>query len=95
MADDLNTPQALAELFALRGRDPAALSASLALLGIAARTQEAAAPLPPEAGDLLALRVAARAAKDWKESDRLRDALADLGVAVKDSKDGMTWERKA
>ena len=95
MADDLNTPQALAELFALRSSDPAALAASLALLGIAAKAPKTEAPLTPEAEELLALRVAARAEKKWKESDRLRDALADLGIAVKDSKDGTTWERKS
>ncbi len=94
MADDLNTPQALAELFALRG-DPAALAASLALLGITATAPAVEAPLSAEAEELLALRLAARAAKDWKESDRLRDALADLGIAVKDGKDGTTWERKS
>ncbi len=37
----------------------------------------------------------ARAAKDLAESDRLRDELAALGVAVKDNKDGTTtWEPK-
>ena len=30
----------------------------------------------------------ARATKDWAESDRLRDHLAALGVAIKDNKDG-------
>ena len=94
MADDLNTPQALAELFALRAGDPAALRASLDMLGIsAAAWQIEAAVLSPEAEALMALRKAARAAKDWKESDRLRDELAALGVAVKDSRDGTTWER--
>ncbi|MCX8255522.1 MAG: cysteine--tRNA ligase [Beijerinckiaceae bacterium] len=93
MADDLNTPKALAELFALRGSDPAALVASLALLGITATTVTDEPPLTPEMEDLLAQRRAARAAKDWAESDRLRDALAALGIAVKDGKDGMTWER--
>jgi cysteinyl-tRNA synthetase len=37
-------------------------------------------------------RSAARAKKDWKESDRLREELERLGVALKDSKDGTTWE---
>jgi cysteinyl-tRNA synthetase len=37
-------------------------------------------------------RNAARKAKDWKESDRIRDELADMGVVLKDSKDGTTWE---
>jgi cysteinyl-tRNA synthetase len=41
---------------------------------------------------LIADRVAARSRKDWKESDRIRDELAKMGVVVKDSKDGTTWE---
>ena len=40
---------------------------------------------------LIADRAAARAAKDWAASDRARDALAAMGVAVKDGKDGTTW----
>jgi cysteinyl-tRNA synthetase len=41
---------------------------------------------------LLASRAAARAARNFAESDRLRDELAGMGVVVKDSKDGTTWE---
>jgi cysteinyl-tRNA synthetase len=41
---------------------------------------------------LIAARSAARARKDWKESDRIRDELAAMGVAIKDSKEGTTWE---
>jgi cysteinyl-tRNA synthetase len=41
---------------------------------------------------LLAERTAARARKDFKESDRIRDELAAMGIAIKDSKDGTTWE---
>jgi len=41
---------------------------------------------------LVAARSAARARKDWGESDRIRDELAAMGVTVKDSKDGTTWE---
>ena len=37
-------------------------------------------------------RAAARARKDWKESDRIRDELAEMGVVLKDTKDGTTWE---
>lgn len=37
-------------------------------------------------------RNAARKAKDFKESDRIRDELAAMGVVLKDSKDGTTWE---
>jgi cysteinyl-tRNA synthetase len=38
-------------------------------------------------------REAAREAKDWGTSDRLRDELLKMGVAVKDSADGTTWTR--
>ena len=41
---------------------------------------------------LIDARTAARAAKDFEESDRIRDELAAMGVVVKDSKDGTTWE---
>ena len=38
-------------------------------------------------------RNAARARKDWKESDRIRDELKAMGVVIKDNKDGTTtWE---
>jgi cysteinyl-tRNA synthetase len=41
---------------------------------------------------LVDARNAARKAKDFKESDRIRDELAKMGVVLKDSKDGTTWE---
>jgi cysteinyl-tRNA synthetase len=34
----------------------------------------------------------ARSKKDFRESDRIRDELAKMGVVLKDSKDGTTWE---
>ena len=37
-------------------------------------------------------RIAARKAKNFTESDRIRDELAKMGVVLKDSKDGTTWE---
>jgi len=40
---------------------------------------------------VIAARALARANKDWGASDRLRDALAHVGIAIKDSKDGTTW----
>jgi cysteinyl-tRNA synthetase len=42
---------------------------------------------------LIAARNAARKAKDFKESDRIRDELKAMGVVLKDNKDGTTtWE---
>ena len=48
----------------------------------------------PEAAALLERRTRARAAKDFAESDRLRDELAGLGVEVADTRDGTTWRRR-
>jgi len=48
--------------------------------------------LTPEAIEaLIAERLAARAAKNWAESDRIRDQLKAQGVLIEDSKDGMRW----
>jgi cysteinyl-tRNA synthetase len=41
---------------------------------------------------LISDRTAARARKDFRESDRIRDELAAMGVVIKDSKEGTTWE---
>jgi cysteinyl-tRNA synthetase len=41
---------------------------------------------------LLAARTAARKEKDFASSDRIRDELAAMGIVIKDSKDGTTWE---
>ena len=41
---------------------------------------------------LLDLRQEAKARKEWALSDRIRDQLAELGIMVKDRKDGYDWE---
>jgi len=41
---------------------------------------------------LVNARNAARNAKNFAEADRIRDELAAMGVVLKDSKDGTTWE---
>ena len=41
---------------------------------------------------LIEARNAARKLKNFKESDRIRDELAKMGVVLKDTKDGTTWE---
>jgi cysteinyl-tRNA synthetase len=51
------------------------------------------ADLPPGATELLSSRAEARASRDWAASDRLRDELAELGVAVEDTRDGQRWRR--
>ena len=42
--------------------------------------------------ELIDNRTAARARKDFKESDRIRNELAAMGIVIKDSKEGTTWE---
>jgi cysteinyl-tRNA synthetase len=67
------------------------------VLGVLERNQpvasKAADDLESKVNDLLARRAAARAAKDWPASDRVRDELAALGVQVKDGPTGTTWSR--
>ncbi len=41
---------------------------------------------------LLEMRTTAKANKDWTTADRIRDRLAEIGIRVKDRKDGYDWE---
>jgi cysteinyl-tRNA synthetase len=83
-----------------RERDPAALKASANFIGLLTQAeadrkvakQQASGVDAAQVATLIADRTAARARKDWKESDRIRDELAAMGVAIKDSKEGTTWE---
>ena len=59
--------------------------------------QQASGVDAAEIDRLIAERTAARARKDFKESDRIRDELAAKGVVIKDGKDAdgkpvTTWE---
>jgi cysteinyl-tRNA synthetase len=97
LADDLNTPAAITHLHHLKD---GALKSSALLLGLLTMTasQRKSAALAESGADsaaiekLVAARKAARAAKDFKESDRIRDQLAAMGVVVKDGKDPKTGE---
>ena len=101
--DDLNVSGALAVLFetvresnrAMDGGSlaPAAARGLLEWLGmvdsvLALEPEGRAEGLPPEVEALVTARAAARAAKDWKKSDEIRDQIAALGWTVKDTKDG-------
>ena len=56
-----------------------------AVLGLLIPREEA---IPAEATELLEARAVARTEKNWPESDRIRDALAELGWTVKDTPEG-------
>ncbi len=107
LADDLNTPKAIASLHELRTEAAkgdrgacGSLKASAQLLGLLQQTAALWASFRPasiaidenKVTALIAARTAARQAKNFRESDRLRDELAKMGVVVKDTKDGTTWE---
>jgi cysteinyl-tRNA synthetase len=107
LSDDLNTPQMIASLHGLRNsaasgneRDRDAFAASLRLLGFLSestaawkdRKQQASGVDAKQIDSLISDRTAARARKDFGESDRIRDELAAMGVVIKDSKEGTTWE---
>jgi len=62
------------------------------VLGLDLDRVEPAAELPAAAAPLLEAREKARAAMDFGESDRLRDSLASLGVAVTDTAEGQRWK---
>jgi cysteinyl-tRNA synthetase len=94
--DDLNLPRAFAALFALvrdvnqHGGAPvlSVFRRMDEVLGFIFFGKAAKTEIPAEIQALLTARADARAAKNWAESDRLRDAIAAAGWTVKDSKDG-------
>ena len=100
--DDLDTPRALQVLRRLEKATDVSDGAKfetfawadrvlgLDLVRLVGQTAPVAV-LPGGAQELLDARAAARSAKDFAASDRLRDELAALGVAVKDTPAGQEW----
>ena len=96
LADDFNTPRAMAELYdlvseghkraPLRGAHQA-MEELLAIVGLEDLSAPDAAA-DPEAEALLAERDEARAAGDYARAARIRDDLAARGYEVRDSADG-------
>ncbi len=99
--DDLNISAALAELFKqirttnqlmdaneLKPGQAAALLQWWDNINQVLQIQPDEETIPSEAQGLLEQRTAARAAKDWAQSDALRQKIAELGWTVKDTKDG-------
>ena len=110
VADDLNSPKVLTALHELRGEaakgsKPAAasLKASAQMIGLLQHSASEWAAWRPAslAGDeskivsLVDARNAARKARNFKESDRIRNELKAMGVELEDKKDGTTvWKVK-
>ncbi len=104
LSEDLNTPRALAELWALIKDDRLKPSDKLAavlsmdeVLGLhldEAGSESGQAAMDAEITRLLEERLRARSAKDWALSDRIRDELAGRGWKVVDSPEGQRLEKK-
>ena len=105
MDEDFGTPEAVAVLFELasevnRSRSPELAGLLQALGGVIGLLQadpqqflQAGVSLDAAAIEQqIAVRAAAKAAKDWAEADRIRNALLEQGVVLKDSASGTTWE---
>jgi cysteinyl-tRNA synthetase len=95
LADDFNTARALASLFdwireANRREGPVGDTHLREMLGVLALDNllDAAEGPPPELVALAARRAEARAARDFAEADRLRDALRAEGWEVRDGPEG-------
>lgn len=102
MDDDLNTADAVSVLFDMarkmntepEGRSAeyctAVLTKFMELCGVLnILTNDAPAEIPEDIKALVDARSKARADKNWAEADRIRDELAERGVILEDTKDGV------
>ena len=103
LADDFNTPRAMAEAFDLiaeGNRRPLAgahdvLAELLAIVGLETLAEVNEEGPDAEAKRLLEERETARAERDFERADRIRDELAELGWEVRDSADGPRLVRRS
>ncbi len=101
--DDLNAPRAMAVVWEVArsdSLDPATRWALLAefdaVLGLDLAHAEPRAAVQehdPRIDAMVKARDEARAAKDWAEADRLRDALTAEGILLEDGPEGTRWRR--
>ncbi len=94
LCDDLNTPQAISELHKAHERE---LAGGLGLLGFSSVREKIAIKGSVDVEEIaksIEARNAARKAKDFAEADRIRDALLEKGIMLKDGPDGTDWEVK-
>ena len=99
--DDLNFPLAIGVLWTMLRNEPKSsqifdlVQKFDKALGLDLNGEEKVKEeIPQEIDELAKTRWQARLAKNWAESDRLRDKISKLGYVVRDSKDGYTLEKK-
>jgi cysteinyl-tRNA synthetase len=103
LADDFNTPRAMAEVFELvseaNRKDiqgaPEAVCEMLEFVGLSSLTQPDEGAEDEAAEKLMREREEARAARDFARADEIRDRLAELGWEVRDSAEGAKLVPKA
>jgi cysteinyl-tRNA synthetase len=96
LADDFNTPAALAAVFEWvresnrgePGAGDADLRDMLGVLALDTLLDVATVDTPADVIELSAARERARAARDYAEADRLRDQIRSHGWEVRDGPDG-------
>lgn len=100
LTEDLDTPKALLRLRAVEKDQSLSPKFKRAIFNFADQVLALDLARPIEVMELsaqqekyLADRAAARKNKDWKESDRLRDLLAEQGISINDGADGQTWNK--
>lgn len=94
LADDLNISMALSVMD--KEKDTLSKAQMLNFLGINGQKSgafETHKPLDAGEVELVKAREEARAAKNWKLSDELRDQLKAEGILVEDGPQGQTWRR--
>ena len=98
--DDLNMPVAMSIVWeVIKNPNKSKQLADLLkkfdiVLGLKIDEEEQKVDLPEEILELIEQRKQARERKDWNKSDELRDLILTKGYVVKDSKEGMTVEKK-
>lgn len=99
IAKDLDTPKIMIRLRSIEKDEQFSTEHKRAvfkyadqILGLDLARSTVAALATPEVALMLTERESARSARNWSESDRLRDELQKLGVSVSDSVDGQSWE---
>ena len=63
------------------------------VLNLVQKRDDAVDPDAEKIEELIAQRAAAKKAKDFAEADRIRGVLADMGVTIKDTRQGTQWSR--
>lgn len=100
--DDLNIPKAIGTLWNMvrqPGRSQTVYDAAIEIDKVLGLQFEQPVPsisndsIDDEIQSLIEARQAARAAKNFAESDRIRDELKSRGIELMDTKEGVTWKR--